>query len=286
MTQLRALVAEDEPILSLTLLKHLEKLWPDLQICSVVDNGVFAVQEALAQLPDILFLDIKMPGKTGLEVAQELAEEWPDSKPFPLIVYVTAYDEFAVDAFEHAASDYVLKPVSEDRLSKTVKRLQTRLDNGQERSGELERVVAQLRNLMPGVGNSANSGGIGNMSNASHNNSNNANNGTEKLSLIRAAIGNQIRMIPIGDVLYFEATDKYINVVTAEHSSLIRVSLRELLPQLDGNQFWQIHRSTVVNTNYIHTAVKDETGKLTLKLRGSDDKLQVSRVYAHLFKQM
>ncbi|MFZ6816473.1 LytR/AlgR family response regulator transcription factor [Undibacterium sp. Rencai35W] len=286
MTQLRALVAEDEPILSLTLLKHLEKLWPDLQICSVVDNGVFAVQEALAQLPDILFLDIKMPGKTGLEVAQELAEEWPDSKPFPLIVYVTAYDEFAVDAFEHAASDYVLKPVSEDRLSKTVKRLQTRLDNGQERSGELERVVAQLRNLMPGVGNSANSGGIGSISNASHNNSNNANSGTEKLSLIRAAIGNQIRMIPIGDVLYFEATDKYINVVTAEHSSLIRVSLRELLPQLDGNQFWQIHRSTVVNTHYIHTAIKDEAGKLTVKLRGSDDKLQVSRVYAHLFKQM
>ncbi|MFZ6846040.1 LytR/AlgR family response regulator transcription factor [Undibacterium sp. RuTC16W] len=279
MTQLRALVAEDEPILSLTLLKHLEKLWPDLQICSVVDNGVFAVQEALAQLPDILFLDIKMPGKTGLEVAQELAEEWPDSKPFPLIVYVTAYDEFAVDAFEHAASDYVLKPVSEDRLSKTVKRLQTRLDNGQERSGELERVVAQLRNLMPGIGNSANSGGIGSTSNT-------GNSHVEKLSLIRAAIGNQIRMIPIGDVLYFEATDKYINVVTAEHSSLIRVSLRELLPQLDGNQFWQIHRSTVVNTHYIHTAIKDETGKLTLKLRGSDDKLQVSRVYAHLFKQM
>ncbi|MFZ6675030.1 LytR/AlgR family response regulator transcription factor [Undibacterium sp. Xuan67W] len=282
MTQLRALVAEDEPILSLTLLKHLEKLWPDLQICSVVDNGVFAVQEALAQLPDILFLDIKMPGKTGLEVAQELVEEWPDSKPFPLIVYVTAYDEFAVDAFEHAASDYVLKPVSEDRLSKTVKRLQTRLDNGQERSGELERVVAQLRNLMPGIGNPANSGGIVSM----HHASNNSNNSIEKLSLIRAAIGNQIRMIPIGDVLYFEATDKYINVVTAEHSSLIRVSLRELLPQLDGNQFWQIHRSTVVNTHYIHTAIKDETGKLTLKLRGSDDKLQVSRVYAHLFKQM
>ncbi|MCU6435604.1 LytTR family DNA-binding domain-containing protein [Undibacterium sp. Jales W-56] len=284
MTQLRALVAEDEPILSLTLLRHLEKLWPDLQICSVVDNGVFAVQEALAQLPDILFLDIKMPGKTGLEAAQELAEEWPDSKPFPLIVYVTAYDEFAVDAFEHAASDYVLKPVSEERLSKTVTRLQARLDNGQERSGELERVVAQLRNLIPGVGSVGNLGHPGSAGNS--NLSTASNNATEKLTLIRAAVGNQIRMIPIGDVLYFEATDKYINVVTAEHSSLIRVSLRELLPQLDSNQFWQIHRSTVVNTQYIHTATRDGAGKLTLKLRGNNDKLQVSRVYAHLFKQM
>ncbi len=278
MAQLRALIAEDETILSLTLMKHLEKLWPELRICGAVENGVAAVQEALAQLPDILFLDIKMPGKTGLEVAQELAEEWPDDKPFPLIVFVTAYDDYAVDAFEHAASDYVLKPVSEERLSKTVKRLQTRLDNGQERSGELERVVAQLRNLMPGVGNPdyADQAGVtsGNVK------------VTEKLNMIRAAIGNQIRMIRINDVLYFEATDKYINVVTAEHSSLIRVSLRELLPQLDSNQFWQIHRSTVVNSQYIHSAHRDESGKLSVKLTERDEKLPVSRVYAHLFKQM
>ena len=109
---------------------------------------------------------------------------------------------------------------------------------------------------------------------------------SEKLSIIRAAVGNQIRMIPVSDVLYFEATDKYINVVTAEHSSLIRLSLRELLPQLDSNLFWQIHRGTVVNSQFIHSANRDESGKLSLKLRGSEDKLQVSRVYAHLFKQM
>lgn len=269
MTNKRALIAEDEPILALTLQKMLGKLWPELQICSLAENGVEAVQEALTQLPDILFLDIKMPGKTGLEVAQELAEEWPDQKPFPLIVYVTAYDEYAVEAFEHSASDYVLKPISEDRLNKTVQRLQARLADGPQRPNELERVLEQLRHLVPGqTAQPANTAQ------------------PERLRIIRAAVGNQIRMINVDDVLYFEATDKYINVVTREHSSLIRSSLRELLPQLDSSIFWQIHRSTVVNTLHIQIANKDETGKITLKLKGSEDKLQVSRVYAHLFRQM
>lgn len=269
MQTIRALVAEDESILALTLINTLAKLWPELHICGNAENGVVAVQEALAQLPDILFLDIKMPGKTGLEVAQELAEEWPDGKAFPLIVYVTAYDEFAIEAFEHAASDYVLKPISEERLSKTVRRLQSKLADSQDRSGELARMVAQLRNLVPGLAS---------MTAAAP--------PTEKLTLIRAAVGNQIRMIPLAEVLYFEATDKYINVVTAEHASLIRLSLRELLPQLDSQVFWQIHRSTIVNSQFIQSATRDESGKFTLKLRGSADKLQVSRIYAHLFKQM
>lgn len=264
----RALIAEDEPILSLTLQKMLEKLWPELQLCAIVDNGVAAVHEALKQLPDILFLDIKMPGQTGLEAARELAEEWPEDKAFPLIVYVTAYDEFALAAFEHSAVDYVLKPINEERMSKTVQRLRSRLTDGAPQSAELERVVDQLRHLLPGSG-----------ATPSYPSS-------ERLSIIRAAVGNQIRMIPIEDVLYFEATDKYINVVTAEHSSLIRSSLRELLPQLDHHTFWQIHRSTVVNSRHIHLANKDEAGKITLRLRGSEDKLAVSRVYAHLFRQM
>jgi DNA-binding LytR/AlgR family response regulator len=269
MTTLHALIAEDEPILALTLANMLSKLWPELLICSHVENGVAAVQASLELLPDILFLDIKMPGKTGLEAAQELAEEWPDHKPFPLIVYVTAYDEFALQAFEHAASDYVLKPISEARLEKTVKRLQAKLENHQSRAGELESMVAQLRHLLPGMAM-----GIS------------ATPPQEKLTLIRAAVGNQIRMIALADVLYFEATDKYINVVTAEHASLIRMSLRELLPQLDSSVFWQIHRSTIVNSAFIHSALRDEAGKMSLKLRHSDDKLQVSRVYAHLFRQM
>lgn len=275
MTTLRALIAEDEPILALTLANMLSKLWPELLICSQVENGVAAVQEALELLPDILFLDIKMPGKTGLEAAQELAEEWPDHKPFPLIVYVTAYDEFALQAFEHAACDYVLKPISEARLEKTVKRLQSKLENHQSRAGELENMVAQLRHLLPGMGINTNTSI-----------STSATPPQEKLTLIRAAVGNQIRMIALADVLYFEATDKYINVVTAEHASLIRMSLRELLPQLDSSVFWQIHRSTIVNSAFIHSALRDEAGKMSLKLRNSADKLQVSRVYAHLFRQM
>ena len=275
---INALIAEDEPILALTLQHLLLKLWPELNLCNIVENGIEAVQLALENLPQILFLDIKMPGKMGLEVAQELAEEWPTEQPFPMIVYVTAYDEFAVEAFEHCAADYVLKPVSEERLKKTVLRLQEhfqfRTKSPIEKptpDSELDRVIAQLRLLqqieLPNL-----------VGNVPHN--------AEKLSVIRAAVGNNIRIIPVEDVLYFEATDKYINVVTAEHSSLIRSSLRELLPQLDSSLFWQIHRSTVVNIKRVQIAHKDEAGKITLKLKESDDKLNVSRVYAHLFKQM
>ncbi len=266
-----ALIAEDEEILALTLRKTLERLWPELSICAHAENGVTAVDQALKHYPDVIFLDIKMPGKSGLEVAEELAEEWPSERPFPLIVFVTAYDEFAIAAFEHQACDYVLKPISDPRLAKTVQRLQSKLSDQQQRPLELEKIMAQLTQLVP------------NLSGAG------AGTGTapaEKLSMIRAAVGNQIRMISINDVLYFEATDKYINVVTAEQSNLIRMSLRELLPQLDASLFWQIHRSYIINTRYLHLATRDETGRLTVQLKGSANKLQVSRVYAHLFKQM
>jgi DNA-binding LytR/AlgR family response regulator len=263
MTILRALIAEDEPILAFTLQQSLQRLWPELQIGGVAENGIVAVQEALAQRPDVLFLDIKMPGKTGLEAAQELAEDWPDEQPFPLVVFVTAYDEYALQAFEQAAADYVLKPVTDARLAKTVERLKARLQQHEERNVELERIVGQLRTLTPTATTVA-----------------------ERLTVIRAAVGNQIRMIPVADVLYFEATDKYVNVVTADSESLIRTSLKELLPQLDHNQFWQIHRGTVVNIHCVHTAVRDDSGKLSLKLRGRSENLGVSRVFAHLFKQM
>lgn len=263
MTTIRALVAEDEPILAFTLVQALARLWPELQVGGVLDNGVSAVQEALAQRPDVLFLDIKMPGKSGLEAAQELAEDWPADAPFPLVVFVTAYDDYALAAFEQAAADYVLKPVSDARLAKTVDRLKARLQKNAERDSELERIVGQLRALVPAAPASG-----------------------EKLSIVRAAVGNQIRMIPVADVHYFEAADKYVNVVTADSESLIRTSLRELLPQLDPNQFWQIHRGTVVNVHCVQAAVRDDSGKLALRLRGRSENLAVSRVFAHLFKQM
>ncbi len=270
-----AIIAEDEPILALTLQKHLNQLWPELHIQGLAENGYEAVELALHKQVDILFLDIKMPGKTGLEVAQELAEEWPEHKPFPLIVYVTAYDEYALAAFETAVADYVLKPVSAERLQKTIQRLHERLGNQSQRQQELDKVLNQLQQLLP---NQAQTGLAGLAAKPQP--------GAEPLHIIKAAVGNQIRMIPIESVLYFEATDKYINVVTREHSSLIRSSLRELLPQLDASIFWQIHRSTVVNSRAIHLAHKDESGKITLSLHDCPDKLSVSRVYAHLFKQM
>lgn len=259
----RALIAEDEPVLAYALVQALQRLWPDMQIGGVAENGVAAVRDALALRPDILFLDIKMPGKTGLEAAQELAEDWPDGTPFPLVVFVTAYDEYALKAFEQAAVDYVLKPISDARLEKTVTRLQARLGQTREREQELARIVDQLRSLVPATPANA-----------------------DRLRFIRAAVGNQIRMIPIADVLYFEATDKYVNVVTADSESLIRTSLKELLPQLDAGQFWQIHRGTVVNGHRIEAAVRDESGKLSVHLRGHSRPLPVSRLFAHLFKQM
>ncbi len=260
---IRALIAEDEPVLGHALLQALQRLWPELAIGAVAENGVAAVREALAQRPDVLFLDIKMPGKTGLEVARELAEDWPDAAPFPLIVFVTAYDDYALQAFEQAAVDYVMKPVTDARLAQTVARLRARLATQGERDGELERIVQQLRTILPAPAAPQ-----------------------PRLTLIRAGIGNQIRLIPVADVVYFEAADKYLNVVTADGDALIRTSLKELLPQLDPDQFWQIHRGTVVNLRFVQAAQRDETGKLSLRLAGRPEQLPVSRLFAHLFRQM
>jgi DNA-binding LytR/AlgR family response regulator len=179
------------------------------------------------------------------------------------VVFVTAYDEYALQAFEQAAADYVLKPVSDVRLEKTVERLKARLTGNQERNSELERIVGQLRTLVPHAPVAA-----------------------ERLTVVRAAVGNQVRLIPVAEVQYFEATDKYVNVVTGDSESLIRTSLKELLPQLDGNQFWQIHRGIVVNIDCIRAAVRDDSGKLSVTLRNRPERLAVSRVFAHLFKQM
>ncbi|HEY8609103.1 MAG TPA: LytTR family DNA-binding domain-containing protein [Noviherbaspirillum sp.] len=262
MNRIHALIAEDEPVLAFMLQQALQRLWPELQVVGIAANGVEAVSEALAQRPDILFLDIKMPGKSGIEAAQELAEDWPDDRPFPLVVFVTAYDEYALQAFEQAAADYVLKPVSDERLGKTVARLRARLARHAERDQALEQIVGQLRTLVPLPRASA------------------------RLELVRAAVGNQVRLIPVGEVQYFEATDKYVNVVSTEGEALIRTPLRELLPQLDPDCFWQIHRGTVVNLKFVEAAVRDDSGKIALRLRGRQQTLPVSRVYAHLFRQM
>lgn len=261
---IRALIAEDEPILAATLARLLTKLWPGLEIVATAPNGMVAVEGALATRPDVLFMDIKMPGQTGLEAAEELAERWEGPAPFPHVVFVTAYDDYAVQAFERAAADYVLKPVNEARLARTVERLQGLLARrqGQDQPDPLAELVGRLQALMP------------------------ATPAPERLSIVRAAVGNMVRMIPVAEVVFFQATDKYVNVVTAESEALIRVPLKELLPQLDPGQFRQINRSTVVNMGCVASAGRDTMGKVMLNLRNRPEKPRVSPVYAHLFRQM
>ncbi|MFP5391881.1 MAG: LytR/AlgR family response regulator transcription factor [Gammaproteobacteria bacterium] len=262
----RILIAEDEPILAATLAHALTRLWPGVDAVATCANGVEAVTQALALRPDVLFLDIKMPGKTGLEAAEELADSW-EGGPFPQIVFVTAYDEYAVQAFEQAAADYVLKPISDARLAKTIERVRARLAA---RPDDLSALLAQLRALVPAVAKAPAAPTAP----------------VEPLRVIRAAVGNQVRMIPIDDVVMFEALDKYVNVVTMDAEALIRVSLKELLPQLDAQQFWQVHRGTIVNAACVHSAVRDDMGRLTLRLRGRTETPRVSPLYAHLFRQM
>jgi DNA-binding LytR/AlgR family response regulator len=264
---IRALIAEDEPILAATLAATLRRVWPDLEIAGTAPNGVAAVQQALALRPDILFLDIKMPGQTGLDAAQELAERWDGPRPFPQVVFVTAYDDYAVQAFEQAAVDYVMKPVSEARLARTVERLQARLAPAATpdamSDGGLAQLVEQMRALLPPAAPAG-----------------------ERLSVIRAAVGNMVRMIPIEEVAYFQALDKYVNVAASSGDALIRLSLKDLLPQLDPDQFQQISRGAIVNLRCVTSATRDDAGKLTLHLRNRTDTLRVSPLFAHLFRQM
>ncbi|MBY0243220.1 MAG: LytTR family DNA-binding domain-containing protein [Burkholderiaceae bacterium] len=271
---LHAIIAEDEPILAATLAHALKRLWPELALAATCPNGVAALEQTLVLRPDVLFLDIKMPGMTGLEVAEALADAWDGDRPFPQIVFVTAYDDYAVDAFEREAADYVLKPVTDARLARTVERLKTRLA-AKAPGGGLEDLLGQMRALMPAL--IPTQAGVSAAAVAPV---------AERLTLVRAAVGNQVKMIPIGDVVYFEALDKYVNVVTQEGEALIRTSLKELLPQLDDKVFWQVHRGTIVNSACVLSALKDEGGKLTLSLRGRSDKVRVSPLYAHLFRQM
>ncbi|MBP0597633.1 response regulator transcription factor [Herbaspirillum sp. LeCh32-8] len=270
MPSITALIAEDEPLLANALRQALQDCWPELGPPQLAANGDAALAQALAQLPDVLFLDIRMPGRSGLEVARDLADAWPEQRPFPLIVFVTAYDNYAVEAFEHAAVDYLLKPVNQARLTVTVQRLKQQLEQRAAAHPEqhLEQALAQLRRLaaidaiQPQAAVDA------------------------PLEIIRAAVGNQVRLIPISEVIYFEATDKYVNVVTADGEALIRTSLRELIPQLDARQFWQVHRGTVVQIRHVQAAQRDEAGKISLILRNRPEKLAVSRLFAHLFRQM
>ena len=246
-----ALIADDEPHLASYLKDLLAAAWPELQIVAVAKNGLEAAERIAALQPDVAFLDIKMPGRTGLEVAQGI-------EGTTRVVFVTAFDEFAVAAFEQQALDYVLKPVKADRLARTVERLKA--------APPLEdpRLATALQRLLgaPGAPRSA------------------------PLRHIRASQGDLVHQIDVADVLYFLADDKYTCVRTAAGEHLIRTTITELAAQLDPERFQQIHRSTIVNLDQLAGMRRDELSRLFVRVRGRGEELPVSRAYVHLFKAM
>jgi DNA-binding LytR/AlgR family response regulator len=259
-----ALIAEDEPLLAAALQAELARAWPQLQIVATVGHGAAAVEQTLTLRPDVVFMDIRMPGMTGLEAAAELAEEWPNERPFPALVFVTAYDQYAVQAFEAQAVDYLLKPVVPERLARTVQRVQQRLAERETAApaDSVEDVTFErLRALLAAPSAPA-------------------------LKVIQASVGSTIRVVPVDEVLVFEAADKYVRVLTGETELLIRTPLKELLPQLDDSVFWQVHRGTVVRATAIRSVHRDEAGKLSLEVAGLKERLPVSRLYAGRFKAM
>ena len=246
----RALIADDEPLLRADLRSRLARLWPDLVICAEAADGNAALEMLDRERPDIAFLDIRMPGRTGLEVAREVTGRCH-------LVFITAYDRHAVEAFERGAHDYLVKPVSDARLQTMVARLKERLGGP---PVQLDALLRELSNhLLPR---------------------------REFLRWIKASHGNALKLVPIEGVLFFHADDKYTRVVTSEGESLIRKPIKELTEELDPEQFWQIHRATVVNASAIAGVVRDSVGRVRVKLKGTSENLEVSRSYAHLFRQM
>jgi DNA-binding LytR/AlgR family response regulator len=245
-----ALIAEDEPLMRDRLLSQLQQTWPELEVTCVARNGNEALEMWREKKPQIAFLDIRMPGKTGLEVAAEIGDA-------AHLVFITAYDEYAVKAFESGAADYLLKPVESDRLAETVARLKKRLNSA---PPDYTSLIGQL--LSRG-GKAADS----------------------KLKWIRASLGSQTRLINVNEVLFFQSDTKYTRIVLQESEALVRTPLKELIEGLDEEEFWQIHRGTIVNAHAIDRAVREGPEKLVVHLKGHKEKLGVSRQYFHLFKQ-
>ncbi|MES2760377.1 MAG: LytTR family DNA-binding domain-containing protein [Pseudomonadota bacterium] len=251
-----ALIVDDEAPMRDQLRARLREAWPALDIVGEAANGVEAVAMAAAHQPDIVFLDIRMPGQSGIEAARQLYNRCH-------IVFVTAYDQYALDAFEQGAMDYLLKPVTAERLATTCARLRQRLTAPPEDIGQkLAQLTAALQN-----------GGIG-MAKPSY------------LRWIQAQVGGSLRMISTREVLFFRSDEKYTRVQTAQAELLIRKTLKELADELDPDEFWRIHRSTLVRVDAIAAVTRDMRGRQMLKVNGIAEELEVSRNHAHLFQQM
>ncbi len=254
-----ALIADDEPHLAQYLVDQIALLWPELEIVHVARNGIEAAKEISRLQPGLAFLDIQMPGLTGLEVAQGI-------EGATRVIFVTAYDEYAVQAFEHAALDYVLKPVKRERLARTLERIKETLAAPTAAAPEISdsRLYEALKRLVPHASMPV----------------------AQRLRYVRASQGELTHQIAIDDVMYFQADEKYTVVKTSAGEYLIRTPIAELVEQLDPDQFWQVHRSTLINLAYISGTKRDEASRLFARIKDSDVMLPVSRAYVHLFKAM
>ena len=281
----RAVIADDERLMRDQLRARLQQVWPELEIVAEAKNGLEAVQAVSEHVPDVIFLDIRMPGLTGVEAAKEIAQlDLGDDALLPEMVFITAYDQYAMDAFEQGVVDYVLKPAEAERLKLTVDRLKTRLMqrvndvNGQvmgDASAETKvptadhalanHSVQQLLHLL-----AAQVSG----------------HPTQYLSWLQASVGQTIQMVAVEDVLYCVSDEKYTRVQTAQQEFLIRKPIKELVDELDPAKFWQIHRSTLVNVKAIAGVVRDERGRQAVTVKGRSEKLQVSRSASQLFRSM
>lgn len=255
MTELKAIIADDEAQLLMHLKKKLRDVWPELAICGEAKNGIEAWETIRIHKPDFAFLDIKMPGMTGLEVAGKVLGSCR-------VVFITAYDQYAIDAFDNEAVDYLLKPVTTERLGRTIERLKKRMDSDQ---SDHERFMRAIESVME---------------------RNRHGQTKEYLRWIKVLKNDSIRLIPVDDIYYFQATDKYTSVVTAEGEALIKKPIKELEDELDPESFWRIHRGTIVNVDSIEKVSTSITGRMIVKMRQSPELLTVSRSYSHLFKQM
>lgn len=250
-----ALIADDEPHLAQYLKDQLAALWPELEIVHIARNGVEAAERIAALQPQLAFLDIQMPGLSGLEVAQGIEGR-------TRVVFVTAYDDYAIQAFEQAALDYLLKPLKRERLAKTLERVRAAL-RPEQQANEPDAALAQaLQRLLP-------PGAL-----------------APRLRFIRASQGELMHQVGVDEVLFFHADEKYTVVQTAAAEYLIRTPLAELLPQLDPESFWQVHRATVINLAHLAGTRRDEASRLFVRIKGHARELPVSRAYVHLFKAM
>ena len=268
----RGVIADDERLMRDQLKARLSEVWPELQVVGEAKNGLEAVDLVAQHHPDVVFLDIRMPGLSGVDAARRIAQlpasddgngdEWS----LPEIVFITAYDQYAIEAFEQGVADYVLKPAERERLAVTVSRIKQRLAL---RGTDEEPAAPHLQQLLHRLSAKLNPGGT-----------------PPALKWIQATVGQAIQMIPVDDVLFFVSDEKYTRVQTATLEALIRKPIKELVDEIDPDLFWQIHRSTLVNTHCIAGVTRDLRGRQIVSIKGSNEKLEVSRSYTHLFKGM